>query len=134
MDSTHHARPAGVTFRLQRSEYPVRTARAEVIAVLKCAPARSDLTDDTDGLEIETTLFSVDTKAGVIGCADVGAGRASDHNVNWESSIGLQPLASHVAHVAVSDHVREVPAVLAPFPVVYLAGGHRLDTLPMRRQ
>jgi hypothetical protein len=67
MSSSDHDRPAGVAVIFQRGAHPVSAANSEPIAVLKAAPARSDLADETGGLEVVAAFVAVDAAAVDVG-------------------------------------------------------------------
>jgi hypothetical protein len=82
MVSAHHERPAGVARRFQLGEHPVRASSSKARNILSDDPRRSELGDDPGELENESAARSVDASAGVIGGADVLAGRRSGNDVD----------------------------------------------------
>lgn len=122
--STHHARLAGVAERFQFIEQPVSAASSEIRAVLKSEPARTAVSDQTDGFEVEARSFAFDALAFGVCAGDILAWRAADDDVREESEIGNKSSCRETAHVAVDEDMRIVLCVEDAAPFDDLAGGN----------
>jgi hypothetical protein len=121
VQSTHHDRPSGVADFFQASEHPVCASSTELIAVLKCAPTRSDFFDETKGLEVVAAVLAADAFRPVVRLRDVGAGRASEQEV--ESSVRIDQVRSvQRSHITIEGNAGE------PLKVT-----RRLPGIPFRR-
>ncbi len=121
--STHHAWPAGVAERFQLVEQPVGAASSQVRAVFKSEPARPALSDQADGLEVETGPLALDSLAFGVGAADVLAGRRSDDDVGQASEVGNKSSCREVADIGVESDMRKILRIEDAAPFHDLAGG-----------
>src|SRR5690606_4510662 len=122
--STHHARFCGVAERFQLAEHPVSAASSEISAVLKSKPARTAISDQADGFEVEARPFALDPLAFGVGAGDVLAGRAADDDVGEYSKVGNKASCREVSDVVVEADMRSVLCVKDAPPFDDLAGSN----------
>lgn len=121
--STHHARFAGVAERFQFIEQPVSAASSQIRAVLKSEPARTAISDQTNGFEVEARSLSFDPLAFGVGAGDILARRAADDDVGQDSKIGNKSSCRKDAHVLVKSDMGIVLCVEDAPPFDDFAGG-----------
>src|SRR5690606_34878219 len=122
--STHHARFCGVAERFQLAEHPVSAASSEISAVLKSEPARTAISDQADGFEVEARPFTLDAFAFGVGAGDVLAWRAADDDVGKDSKVGNKASCRKGSDVVVEADMRIVLFVKDAPPFDDLAGSN----------
>jgi hypothetical protein len=132
--STHHERPDGVSFRFQRSVYPVVAASSEARHVFKTNPTGSHFAHDPHGFPEQSRSCPVDPFAVRVRGAGVLAGRTPGHNVNWSDSIGPKSFGGDAAHVVVYPDAGKVSGELGSPPSVDLASGDGSESGPLKTE
>jgi hypothetical protein len=131
VSSFHHERPAGVAERFQRVCDPVIASSLEESAVLSSEPTRSDLADNSDGVQEE--VVGVETTSGSDG-GILAAGRRPSNKINRGDAVGAEPGAGEASEVVIELHPRIVERVEVPPPGHGLAGRDSCDAGAVQAQ
>jgi len=87
--STHHARPAGVTFLFQVREYPVAASASQSRNILSQHPLRSNFSNDPPHLKPQSALLAVYSRT-FPRTANVSAWESAANNVNGQQSVSIK--------------------------------------------